>query len=118
MDKNTAVLGFLEGMVYVLKIERAKPVLSEFYVTNGMPEGDVESYIESRGAAVRMSVLIVCVALIALGFAVSKFLAHLSISRVGSWVMYIGLILAAIQFKKQKTGPTHSLASIRELLKK
>ena len=29
-----------------------------------------------------------------------------------------GLILAAIQFKRQKSSPAHSLASIRELLKK
>ena len=118
MDKRTVSLRFLEGMFYVLKIERAKPVLSDFYVSNGMPEDELESYIETRTAAVRMSVLIVAIGMIALGFAASKFLGHMFIGRVGSWVMYTGLIFAAIQYKRQKNGPTHSLASIRELLKK
>ncbi|ABM39625.1 hypothetical protein [Polaromonas naphthalenivorans] len=115
MDKDQLALRFMEFFVFVLKIERARSHLVAFLVNRGMDEGEVEPFLEARGAAIRLTVLKVAVAMVVGGFLLSKLLTASSTGRVGAWVMYAGMVLGALQFKRASDS---SPATLRDMLKK
>ena len=90
-------LGFL---VYVVRLERAKPLLLEFYGALGMDEDAAQAHMDRLSDKTFLITAISCILQIALGYLVSQASPGTAVGAAGSWLMFTGMVIGALQFKK------------------
>lgn len=115
MDQQIVLGRGLELIVYVLRIERAEPYLTQHYLSQGMPEANVQGYIAARCNGIRLSLLIAALVITTVGYATSQLLRQSVFGQIGGWTMYLGLLLAALQLKRYgevSSGPLTSMLSM------
>ena len=108
-------LGFL---VYVLRLEGVKPLLLEFYRSQGMEEEAAQAHLDRLSGTTFLMTAISCVLAMALGYLVSQAYPGSPVGAAGSWLMFTGMVIGAFQFKKRSAGMKITLKDVREVIKR
>ena len=77
-------LGFL---VYVVRLERAKPLLLEFYRSQGMSDEAAQAHLDHLSGTALLMTAISCVLSMALGYLVRQAYPGTAVGAAGSWLM-------------------------------
>ena len=108
-------LGFL---VYVLRLEGVKPLLLEFYRSQGRDEVAAQDHMDRLCSVSFVRTAITCILAMALGYLVSQAYPGSPVGAAGSWLTFTGIVIGAFQFKKRPAGMKMTLKDVREALKR
>ena len=108
-------LGFL---VYVLRLEGGKPLLLEFYRSQGMDDEAAQAHLDHLSGTAFLMTAISCVLSMALGYLVSQAYPGTAVGSAGSWLMFTGMVIGAFQLKKRPAGMKLFLKDVREAFKR
>lgn len=109
------LLGFL---VYVLRLESAKPLLLEFYRALGMDEDAAQNHLDRLFGSVFLTTATCCILAMALGYLISQAYPGTSVGTAGSWLLFAGMVIGAFQFKKRPSRLKLSVKDVREAMER
>lgn len=118
MDKKRLVYLGVEWAAFVFKSERAAAMLAELQTAGGLAADETGAALASRAALYRKRLLLAAVALLGLGFAAKELLDSTGAGRLGTWAMYAGLCLAALQIRKSTNAPPLSIKALTDAFRK
>ena len=108
----------LNCSAFVFKSDRALDILVKRMAAAGIGEEDIESALAAIRARYQRMLLISALALLVSGFAVREVFGETTTGRIGSIVMFGGLIVTAIRVRRSDKPSPLSMQAISEVFRK
>ena len=108
----------LSCSAFIFKSDRALEMLVNWMTSAGMGEEEIETSLAASRARYQQTLLISALVLLATGFAIREIFGETTIGRIGSVVMFFGLVATAIRVKRSDKPSPMSMQSISEVFRK
>lgn len=118
MDRQSLIQFGIEWAAFVFKSERAVEMLSGQHTASGLSADDAQAVIDARAAFYKKRLLLAAVTMLGLGYAAKELLGGTAAGRLGVIVMYAGLCLAALQYRKTTNSPPLSIKAVTDAFRK
>ncbi|MBC7620789.1 MAG: hypothetical protein H7293_17690 [Candidatus Saccharibacteria bacterium] len=126
MDRVTERVGGRERVIdiglscsaFIFKSDRALDMLISRMAAAGMSEDDMVAALAASRARHQRMLLITALVLLAVGFAIREVFGETTMGRIGSGVMFLGLVVTAVRIKRSDKPSPMSMQSISEVFRK
>ena len=108
----------LSCSAFFFKSDRALDMLISRMEATGMSEDDMVAALVVSRARYQRILLITALVLLATGFGIREVFGETTVGRIGSAVMFLGLVVTAIRIKRSDKPSPMSMQSISEVFRK
>ena len=108
----------LRCSAFLFKSDRALDMLISRMAATGMSEDDMVDALAASRVRYQRMLLIAALVLLAAGFAIREIFGETTIGRIGSVVMFVGLVAAAIRVRRSDKPSPMSMQSISAVFRK